>query len=136
MAFTASVHLQSFQECIGPYVDYKMEKSVDIVLFSRNDFNVHGWIDGFIENNFSEYELDEDYKDYIGSDYLQSVEVYRYMIDYIHAYREDYLETTEIIDSYECIDVLQDFIYCYCRTKHYNTMLSYISNRANEIRNG
>ena len=135
MSLGASVHLQLFQECIAPYVDYKLEKQVDVVLFSRNDFNINSWIDEFIDNNFSEYRLDDDYKDFIGSDYLQSVEVYRYMIEYVHNYREDYLETTDIIHSYDLINVLQYFIYCYCRIKHYNTMVTYVTNRVNEIRN-
>ena len=38
-ALRSSVHLQLFQQCVASYIDYKLEKSFDIRLFSRNDFN-------------------------------------------------------------------------------------------------
>jgi hypothetical protein len=79
-ALRSSVYLQLFQECVASYIDYKLEKSFDIRLFSRNEFNnpetINNWVKyNFIEENLSE-EMTNDYKLIIGDDYLRSVEVY------------------------------------------------------------
>jgi hypothetical protein len=133
MALRSSIHLQLFQECIGTFIDYKLKQSFDTVLFSRNDFNIEQWIDEFIDNNFLEELTEDDYKNFIGDDYLRSSEVYMYMINYIHIYRDDYLGTTEILYNYDYTYVLQYFIYCYCRIKHYDILISIVTEWVNNI---
>lgn len=138
-ALRTSVHLQLFQECVASYIDYKLEKSFDIPLFSRNEFNnpetINNWVKyNFIEENLSE-EMSDDYKLIIGDDYLRSVEVYTYMINYIHDCREDLYDNVEIIGDYECISILQQFLYFYSIMKHYNTLVSTVTEKVNEIRN-
>ena len=138
-ALRSSVHLQLYQECVASYIDYKLEKSFDIRLFSRNDFNnpesINNWVKNkFIEDKLSE-EMPDDYKLIIGDDYLRSVEVYTYMINYIHACREDLYDNVEIIGDYEETSILQQFLYFYSITKHYNTLVSTVTEKVNEIRN-
>ena len=137
---SSSVHLQLFQECVASYIDYKLEKSFDISLFSRNEFNnpetINNWVKyNFIEERMSEEAMSDDYKLIIGDDYLRSVEVYTYMINYIHACREDLYDNVEIIGDYEETYILQQFLYFYCITKHYNTLISTVTEKVNEIRN-
>jgi hypothetical protein len=136
----SSVHLQLFEESIASYIDYKLEKSYDVRLFSRNDFNnptaINNWVkDNFIEQYFSEEDMPDDYKLIIGDDYLRSVEVYTYMIDYIHDCREDLYDNVEILGDYNEISILQQYIYFYCITKHTNTLVSRVTEKVNEIRN-
>jgi len=136
----SSVHLQLFEECVASYIDYKLEKSYDVRLFSRNDFNnpsaINNWVkNNFIEQYFSEEDMPDDYKLIIGDDYLRSVEVYTYMIDYIHDCREDLYDNVEILSNYECVFILQQYIYFYCRLKHYDTLVSRVTEKVNEIRN-
>jgi hypothetical protein len=135
----SSVHLQLFQECVASYIDYKLEKSFDISLFSRNEFNNPETINNWVKYNFIEERMSEamsnDYKLIIGDDYLRSVEVYTYMINYIHACREDLYDNVEIIGDYEETSILQQFLYFYCITKHYNTLISTVTEKVNEIRN-
>ena len=136
----SSVHLQLFEECVASYIDYKLEKSYDVCLFSRNDFNnpsaINNWVkNNFIEQYFSEEDMPDDYKLIIGDDYLRSVEVYTYMIDYIHDCREDLYDNVEILSNYECVFILQQYIYFYCRLKHYDTLVSRVTEKVNEIRN-
>jgi len=136
----SSVHLQLFEECVASYIAYKLEKSYDVRLFSRNDFNnptaINNWVkDNFIEQYFSEEDMPDDYKLIIGDDYLRSVEVYTYMIDYIHDCREDLYDNVEILCNYECVFILQQYIYFYCRLKHYDTLVSRVTEKVNEIRN-
>jgi hypothetical protein len=122
------------------YIDYKLEKSYDVRLFSRNDFNnpsaINNWVKkNFIEQYFSEEDMPDDYKLIIGDDYLRSVEVYTYMIHYIHDCREDLYDNVEILGDYNEISILQQYIYFYCITKHTNTLISRVTEKVNEIRN-
>lgn len=137
---TASLHLQLFEECVSSYIDYKLEKSFDIVLFSHNDFNnsisINNWVKyNFIEHYFSDEDIPDDYKLIIGDDYLRSIEVYSHMIHYIHDCREDLYDNVEILSSYEGVSILQHFIYFYCITKHINILISRVTEKVNEIRN-
>jgi hypothetical protein len=136
----SSVHLQLFEECVASYIDYKLEKSFNIHLFSRNDFNnpssINNWVkNNFIEQYFSEEDMPDDYKLIIGDDYLRSIEVYTYMIDYIHDCREDLYDNIEILGDYNEISILQRYIYFYCITKHMNTLVLRVTEKVNEIRN-
>jgi hypothetical protein len=136
----SSVHLQLFEECVASYIDYKLEKSYDVRLFSRNDFNnptaINNWVkDNFIEKYFSEEDMPDDYKLIIGDDYLRSIEVYTYMIHYIHDCREALYDNVEILGDYNEISILQQYIYFYCITKHTNTLVSRVTEKVNEIRN-
>jgi hypothetical protein len=133
----SSVHLQLFEECVASYIDYKMDQfnNNDVVILSRSDFNIQSWIDEFIEYKFSDQDLDDDYKLIIGDDYLRSIEVYTYMIDYIHDCREDLYDNVEILGDYNEIFILQQYIYFYCITKHMNTLVSRVTEKVNEIRN-
>ena len=138
-SLSSSVHLQLFQECVALYIDYKLEKSFDIQLFSRNEFNnpvtIENWVKyNFIEDNFSN-EMPDDYKSIIGDDYLSNVKVYTYMIEYIHACREDLYDNVEILTDYDEISLLHQYIYFYCITKHINTLISTVTEKVNEIRN-
>lgn len=138
-SLSSSVHLQLFQECVALYIDYKLEKSFDIQLFSRNEFNnpvtIENWVKyNFIEDNFSN-EMPDDYKSIIGDDYLSNVKVYTYMIEYIHACREDLYDNVEILSLYDEISLLHQYIYFYCITKHFNTLISTVTEKVNEIRN-
>ena len=113
-SLSSSVHLQLFQECVALYIDYKLEKSFDIQLFSRNEFNnpvtIENWVKyNFIEDNFSN-EMPDDYKSIIGDDYLSNVKVYTYMIEYIHACREDLYDNVEILTDYDEISLLHQYI--------------------------
>jgi hypothetical protein len=56
-------------------------------------------------------------------------------LKYIHACREDLYDNVEIIGDYECISILQQFLYFYSITKHYNTLVSTVTEKVNEIRN-
>lgn len=136
----SSIHLQLFEESVTSYINYKLEKSFDIILFSRNEFNnpnsIKNWVkNDFIERYFSEENLSDDYKLIIGDDYLRSVEVYTYMIDYIHICREDLFDNVEILGSYEGISLLHQYIYFYSYRKHYNTLILRVTEKVNEIRN-
>lgn len=136
----SSIHLQLFEECVASYINYKLEKSFDIILFSRNEFDnpnsIKNWVRNiFIEQYFSEEDISDDYKLIIGDDYLRSVEIYTYMIEYIHACREDLYDNVEILHSYECIDILHQYLYFYCLCKQYNTLILRVTERVNEIRN-
>ena len=127
MSLINSVHLQLFEECIGPYLDFKLEKSVDVSLFLRYDFDIDEWLHSeFFEKIIDRVQDEDEYESFIGSDYLNSVEVYRYMIDYVHAYREQYYQNTRTLESYIIESILPKFLYAYGMYKHYSTLHSRI----------
>jgi hypothetical protein len=125
MTLRSSVHLQLFEECIGPYLDFKLEKAVDVSLFLRHEFDIDEWLHSeFFEKIIDRAQDEDEYKNFIGSDYLNSVEVYSYMIEYVHAYREDFYQNSRRLDSYDIMYILPKFLYSYGMYKHYTTLHS------------
>lgn len=125
MASRSSVHLQLFEECIGLYLDFKLEKSLDVSLFLRYDYDIDEWLHSeFFEKIIDRAQDEDEYTNFIGSDYLKSVEVYRYMIDCVHAHREDFYQNARRLDNYDIVYVLPKFLYAYGMYKHYNTLHS------------
>lgn len=125
MALRTSVHLQLFEECIGPYLDFKLEKSIDVSLFSSYDFDIDEWLHSeFFEKIIDRAQNEDEYKNFIGSDYLNSVEVYIYMIQCVHAYREDFYQNHRRLDNYNIEYVLPKFLYAYGMYKHYTILHS------------
>jgi len=117
--------LQLFEECVALYLDYKLEKMINTNSFSHPDFDIDEWLHSeYFENTIDRIQEEDEYKNYIGSDYLNSVEVYRYMIHYVHAYREQYYQNTRTLDSYDLDSILSKFLYSYGMYKHYTTLYS------------